>query len=132
MPRGCSSAIEQVTCSSAGIRGYLDADPDDFMRVGKDAFPSSLCGLWARKAVNAVADFPEWERIVLTVDSGASEIVVPPDVACILPLIHTSQAGTVYEAAIGEVVVNIGEKRADMITKFGNTSSMIMSFQAVV
>ena len=92
-------------------------------------FPElSLRTLGSRSA----ADLLEWERIVLTVDSGALETVVPPDVARILPLIHTSQAGTVYEAAIGEVVVNIGEKRADMITKFGNTSSMIMSFQAVV
>ena len=78
-------------------------------RVGKDVFPSSLCGLWARKAISAVADLPEWGRIVLTVDSGASETVVPPDVASCLPLLHTSQVGAEYEVTNGGVVVNLGE-----------------------
>ena len=65
----------------------------------------------------------------VTIDNGASEIVVPPDVARNLPLIHTSQMGTENEAANGGVAVNIGEKRADIITKLGSTNSMIMSFQ---
>ena len=97
------------------------------MKVGKEIVPR----LWARKAISAVADLPEWERMVLTVDRGASETVVPPDVARNLPLIHTSQVWTEYEVANGGVVVNLGEKRADIVTKLGNASSMIMSFQAV-
>ena len=64
------------------------------LRVGKEVFPNFLCGLWAWKAISAVADLPEWERIVLTVDSGAPKIVVPPDVARNLPLVHTNQVGT--------------------------------------
>ena len=39
--------------------------------------------------------------------------------------------GTEYEVAIGGVVVNLGEKRAEIITKLGNTNSMIMCFQVV-
>ena len=72
-----------------------------------------------------------WERFFFTVDSGASETVVPLGVARNLPLIHTSQVGTEYEVANGGVVVNLGEKRADIITKLGSKSSMIMSFQVV-
>ena len=60
-----------------------------------------------QKAISAVAVLPEWERIVLTVNSGASETVVLPDVASCLPLLHTSQVGTEYELANGGVVVNL-------------------------
>ena len=101
------------------------------MKVGKEVFSSTLCGLWAKKAISAVADLPEWERVVLTVDSGASETVVPPDVARNLPLLHTSQVGTEYEVANGGVVVNLGEKRADIVTKLGNKTILSMSFQVV-
>ena len=57
--------------------------------------------------------------------------LAPPDVARNLPLIHTSQVGTEYEVASSGVVVNLGEKRADIITKLGCKNSMIMSFQVV-
>ena len=101
------------------------------MKVGHGVFSSTLCGLWPKKAISAVAGLQELKRVVLTVDSGASEMVVPPDVARDLPLPHTSQAGTEYEAANGEVVVNFGEKRADIITELGNNTSLVMSFQVV-
>ena len=128
----CGTAvIAQVIGSSAGIQGWLDSDSDALVKVGREVFPSSLCGLWARRAISAVADLPEWERIVLTVDSGASETVVPPDVASCLPLLHTSQVGTEYEVANGGVVVNLGERRADVIMKLGSKTSMILSFQVV-
>ena len=71
------------------------------------------------------------ERVILTVDSGASETVVPPDVARNLPLLDTSQVGTEYEVANGGVVVNLGEKRAEIITKLGNIISSVVSFQIV-
>ena len=101
------------------------------IKVGNEVIPNHLCGLWARKAISGVADLPEWERIVLTVDSGVSETLVPPYVARTLPLIHTNQVGTEYGVANGGVVVNLGEKRADIITKFGNTNPKIVSFQVV-
>ena len=106
VPRDCSATIDQVVNSSAGICGYLDSDPDVLMRVDNEVFPNSRCGLWARKAISAVEDLPERERIVLTVDTGASETVaLLPDVARNLPLIHTSQVGTEYDVANGGVVV---------------------------
>ena len=67
----------------------------------------------------------------MTVDNGDSETVVPPDVARNSPLIHTSQVCTEYEVANGGVGVNLNEKRADIITKLGNTNSMIMSIQVL-
>ena len=129
LPSDRSATIEKLVRYSAGVRGYLDSDPDALINVGKGAVPNHLCGLGARTAISAVADFPEWERIVFTVDSGASEIVVPPGVALNLPLIHTRQLGTEYEVANGGVVVNLGKKRTDIITKIGSTTSMILSFQ---
>ena len=130
-PKGDSASIEQVIGSSAGIQGYLNFDPDLPMRVGQEVCSSTLCGLWAKKAISAVSDLPEWERAILTVDSGATETVVPPDVARNLPLLHTSQVGTEYEVANGGVVVMIGEKPADIITKLGNNIALAMSFQVV-
>ena len=125
MARDCSATIDQVIKSSAGIRGYLDYDADARMRVGKEVFPNSLCEVWARNTISAVADLPELERIFLNVDSGASETVGRPDVARNLPLIHTSQVGLENEVANGGVVVNLGNKRADIITKLGSTTSII-------
>ena len=69
-------------------------DPDLPMKVGQEVFSPILCAPWAKKAISAVADLLEWERVVPTVDSGAPETVVPPDVARNLPLLHASQAGT--------------------------------------
>ena len=96
IPRGLAT-INQVVHSSAGVRGWLDHDPDHLMRVGQEVHSPGLCGLWLRQALSAVADLPEWERLVLTVNSGASVTVIPPHVASFLPLLHSSQVGTEYE-----------------------------------
>ena len=57
-PKGDSASIEQVIGSSVGILGYLNFDPDLPMRVGQEVCSSTLCGLWAKKAISAVADLP--------------------------------------------------------------------------
>ena len=74
---------------------------------------------------------PEWERVVLTVDSGASDIVVPPHVARNLPLLHSPKVGVEYEVANGGVIVNLGERRATVKIKMNSDASFIMSFQVV-
>ena len=84
-----------------------------------------------KQALSAVSDLPEWERVVLTVDSGASDTVVPPSVAANLPLLHSSQVGIEYEVANGGVLLNLGERQAEVITKFGNKVSFLMNFQVV-
>ena len=65
----------------------------------------------------AAQELPEWERIVLTVDLGASDTVVPPHVARNLPLLPSSKVGIEYEVANGGVVVNLGERRGEMKTR---------------
>ena len=71
--------IKHVRESSAGIRGWLDYHPDAFVNVGKDGLASAnLCRLWTRQALCAASEKPHWEKVVLTVDSGASDTVIPP------------------------------------------------------
>ena len=59
------------------------------------------------------------------------QTVVPPDMARNLPLLHTSSVGMEYEVANGGVVVKLGENQADIITKLGSKTSMIMSLHVV-
>ena len=72
---------------------------------------------WLRQALRAALKMPEWERVVLTVDFGASDIVVPPHFARHLPLLHSSMVGIEYEVANGGVIVNLGERRATVKNK---------------
>ena len=74
---------------------------------------------------------PERERVVLTVDSGASDNVLPPHVAINFPLLHSPKVGVDYDVANGSVIVNLGERRATVKTKMDSEASFIMSFQVV-
>ena len=130
LPIGTATNV-QLSCSSAGVAGWLSWNPDCLLKVGKEVHSPSLCGMWAKGAVSVVASLPEWERVVLTVDSGAAETVIPPSVARNLPLLHSSLVGTEYEVANGGVIINLGEKRAEVVTKLGNAVSMLMNFQVV-
>ena len=104
--------IDNVKRSSAGIKGWLEWNPDTLLRVGEEVFPADLCGLWARQALCAANEKPQWERVVLTVDSGASDTVIPPSVACNVPLVNTLKTGIEYEVANGGVITNLGERQA--------------------
>ena len=117
--------------SSAGIAGWLEYDPERLVRVGGQVHPERLCGLWLKQSLMAAAEMPEWERVVLTVDSGASDTVIPPSVARHLPLINSDKVGIEYEVANGGVVVNLGERRAEVSTKMGHANTFLMSFQVV-
>ena len=55
-----------------------------------------------------------WEKVTLTVDSGASDIVIPPHFLRWCAINHTEKVGTEYEVANGENVYNIGERRCIM------------------
>ena len=59
---------------------------------------------------------PRWERVVFTVDSGASDTVVPPGVCSLAPLHHTEKVGTEYEVANSAIITNLGERRCLMRT----------------
>ena len=125
--------MDMVRASSAGVDEWAkeENEPDTLLRVGNGLAPKSLCGLWAKQALNAVSSKPQWERVVLTVDSGASDTVLPPSICANIPLAHSSRVGTEYEVANGGTVVNLGERKAEMKLREGDTSTMIMSFQVV-
>ena len=126
-----SAFLEQVVKSSAGFEGWLDFEPDGFVQVGTEVHTATLCGLWARQALMAAREAPEWERVVLTVDSGASDTVMPPSVARNAQLLASPKVGTEYEVANGQVVVNLGEKRCEMKTGSNSSNCFMMSFQVV-
>ena len=80
----------------------------------------------------AAASEVQWEKVTLTVDSGASDTVVPPTVCPGAELLKTSRVGTEYEIADGGVIENLGEKRC--LTRFepaGSSEQMLMNFQVV-
>ena len=55
-----------------------------------------------------------WEKLTPTVDSGASDTVVPPKFCSWSTIFHTDRVGTEYEVANGQVVHNLGERRCIM------------------
>ena len=70
-----------------------------------------------------------WEKLVLTVDSGASDTVVPPQCCNWSSIFHTDKVGTEYEVANGEVVHNLGERRCTI--KTGSIGELNIAFQVV-
>ena len=54
--------IDDVKRSSAGIRNWLDYNPDAMYRVGDQVFPADLRGLWARQALCAANEKPQCRR----------------------------------------------------------------------
>ena len=126
-----SVTIQEVVKSSAGIDVWADSDPQALHKVDGQIYSSALCGLWIRQALMAANELPEWERIVLTVDSGASETVVPPHIARNLPLLPSPKVGTEYEVANGGVVVNLGQRDGEIKLAENAKASFLMSFQVV-
>ena len=90
----------------------------------------TLHGLWERRPMLSSASEIRWERIILTVDSGASDTVVPPSVCSLAPLHHTEKVGTEYEVANAAVLENLGERRCQMKTS-ENGKVLNMKWQVV-
>ena len=85
-----------------------------------------------RPSALSAATESQWEKVTLTVDSGASDTVVPPTVCPGAELLTTSRVGTEYEIANGGFIENLGEKRC--LTQFsasGSSPPMLMNFQVV-
>ena len=85
-----------------------------------------------KSALNALS--PSWEKVTLTVDSGASDTVMPPSICPSAPIVSGPRTGTEYEVANGEEVVSLGEKHC--LLKFGekevsDSDAMGMTFQVV-
>ena len=75
----------------------------------------------------------KWEKITLIVDSGASDVVVPPSVCAGALLHHTAKVGIKYEIANGGTLENLGERRCLLKTSETDTleSAFAMAFQVV-
>ena len=81
--------------------------------------------------LSAAREHTVWERMTLTVDSGASDTVIPPGMLSWLELRHTHRVGQEYEVANGEIVHNMGEKRCLMKMSANDTAELEISFQVV-
>ena len=74
------------------------------------------------------------EKVTLTVDSEASDTVMPPSMCPSAPVVSGPRTGTEYEVANGEEVVSSGERHC--LLKFGDREkldkdAMGMTFQVV-
>ena len=85
----------------------------------------TLCKLWLP------ASNPQWERVILTLDAGASVTVPPLGIARNVPLLHSNGVGIEYAVGNDKVVINFGKEKAEMKLKEDDVSSMLMSFQVV-
>ena len=85
-----------------------------------------------RGILNPVGE-PQWEKLTLTVDSGASDTVVPPTVCPAAKLMTSGEKfGIEYEIADGSSIENLSEKHCLMKTQEGEAdANMEMKFQVV-
>ena len=65
----------------------------------------------------------------MTVDSGASDTVIPPHLSKRRAPIHTPKVGTEYEDPKGEVVHNFWEGRASMRITGRSEGKLYIAFQ---
>ena len=92
----------------------------------------AACGLWeVNTGQLSVINEPEWECLRMTVDSGASDTVVPPSFAKNCPLLPSPKVGVEYEVANGDSVYNLGEKKCTMKINKDSKTNFLMSFQVV-
>ena len=90
-----------------------------------------LMGLWKieDQALMSASE-PLWERIIVTVDSGASDTVLPPSIARRIPMLRSTKVGTRDEVANGGIIENLGEKICSLRLGPGQPE-MLMTFQVV-
>ena len=88
-----------------------------------------LHGLWEMAKLMPISE-TGWERIVLTVDSGAADTVMPASISKLVPISRSPKLGTQYEAANGGVLVNLGGKKCNFRTG-PDMPELLMSVQIV-
>ena len=137
--RHCVGGTERCDCaSSASLEQAPSSGPIAFqgsVLQFQDPTRGSLCPLGGLKKTGNLSPMTSngvtWEKITLTVDSGASDTVIPPECLTWLQLIHTEKVGTEYEVANGEIVHNLGERRCMMRISEKMTDELEISFQVV-
>ena len=80
------------------------------------------------EGINRIAGEGQWEEIELSVDSGATESVVPDNMPQSIPTRPGAahKRGVQYEVANGERIPNEGEKRFQAWTEEGQEKRMVM------
>ena len=78
--------------------------------------------------LNAITADGQWEEIQFSVDGGATESVVPPEMPASIPTVPgaASKTGVEYEVANGVTIPNEGEKRFNAYTEEGQEKKMIV------
>ena len=71
-----------------------------------------------------------WQKLIITIDSGASESVAPASAAGNVPLVDSpgSRSGVTYEVANGQTIDNLGQKNCIVMAR-GGSSEQLLSFQ---
>ena len=106
--------------------GEVQKDNDKRRKQSDIGKTTSLSMLTERvkPGISAVGE-SEWKEFTATVDSGASEHVVPPTVADHVRLDAGPKKGIEYEVANGESIHNLGERRCIVGNDFNTTLNRI-------
>ena len=80
------------------------------------------------EGLHTITEDGMWEEIKLSVDSGATESVVPETMPSSIPTVEgsASRRGVMYEVANGERIPNEGEKKFKAVTAEGKEKQMVM------
>ena len=72
----------------------------------------------------------QWQQLIITVDSGASESVAPAGAASNVQIVESpgSRSGVIYEVANAQVIDNLGQKDCTVMAR-GGSSEQVLSFQ---
>ena len=83
-----------------------------------------------KKDAVSSASSKEWQEIIVTFDSGASDTVMPLQMCEGIAVQPSPQSlrGTEYEVANGETIPNVGERRCTVMTE-GSQLPKLMNFQ---
>ena len=83
-----------------------------------------------KKDAVSSASSKEWQEIMVTFDSGASDTVMPLQMCEGIAVQPSPQSlrGTEYEVANGETIPNVGERRCTEMTE-GSQLPKLMNFQ---
>ena len=111
---GCGTPCS-AACEHRGSIASLD----------RDVIQGNICGVDRFKG--------EWERVPVTVDSGAIDSVIPKGVAQSVPVKETeaSRRGLKYRAANGTSIANEGERSLKGYTNEANRVDMTMQVAKV-
>ena len=71
---------------------------------GREVDDGDLFFMKEKRGVLSAVGEPDWEKVTLTVDSGASDTVVPPTVCRAAKLVKGDKFGIEYEIADGETI----------------------------